>query len=287
MVDDFLARRLEAAQADNRVLGTQRAVWQVRPAEHYSGVYFDHKHLSVPVEYERDFKADPTRAMRDLGACATAALCPFFVDPSVVERAVTVGLRHPFDSDGRLEEWFTPGNGLPRYVHVDLALRRDACGIAMAYCREDPNALGEPIAVVELMHRLTAPPSGEINLSSPRELVLGLRRRGFEIAQVSYDGWQSADSRQMLERRGIPTRIVSVDRTLEAYETLREVAVDGRLEIYGYEPFLEEARRLELVEGRKADHPPGGSKDVADAVAGAVSEAIRGWRGSGLTARIV
>jgi hypothetical protein len=136
---------------------------------------------------------------------------------------------------------------------------------------------GRPVVVVELMQRIKAPPGGEVDLAAVRELILALRKRGFPIAQVSYDGWQSADSQQILRKQGMETETVSVGLT--AYETLKEVANDGRLRMYEFKPLLDECRKLELIRGKKVDHPPGGSKDVADAVAGAVSEAVKSWGG--------
>jgi hypothetical protein len=157
----------------------------------------------------------------------------------------------------------------------------------MATCVASDDPQAPPRVVVELMHRIEAPRGGEISLSAPRELIMALRERGFSIAQVSYDGWQSADSRQWLARRGIQTTTVSVDRTMEAYETLKELLLDGRLWVYEYAPFMTEMQRLEVVHGTKVDHPAGGSKDVTDAVAGAVSEAVRHCGRVGLRAQVI
>ena len=66
--------------------------------------------------------------------------------------------------------------------------------------------------MVELMHRIVAPARGEVDLAQVRELILAMRGRGFPIAQVSYDGWQSADSQQILRRHGLRVETVSVDR---------------------------------------------------------------------------
>ncbi|MCE5237310.1 hypothetical protein LLH23_02335 [bacterium] len=195
-----------------------------------------------------------------------------------------VEVRHPFAEEGRLADWFRPDDAVPRYVHIDLGLKKDACGMAMAKVVSEG---GQPVAVVELMLQLTAPAGGEVNLATPREIVLALRRRGFPIGQVSYDGWQSADSLQILRRHGVRAVTVSVDRDLGAYETLKELANDGRLRMYPFKPFLEECRRLELIQGTKVDHPAHGSKDVADAVAGAVSEAVKAWGGTDVRGRIV
>lgn len=285
--DDFFDGRLQAASIEERCFGSRRATWDVRPSGQYSGDRFVHEGIEAPVEYLRDFEVNPQRALRDFGARPTSGLHSFFSDASVIDRCVRDAGRHPFDASGRLCSWFRATHDAPRYVHVDLGLTRDACGIAMAFCENDDGQAGHPRVVVELMHRIVAPAGGEIDLSRPREIILALRDRGFPIAQASYDGWQSADSKQILARRGIATKTVSVDRTPEAYETLKGLALDGRLLVYRYEPFLAEARLLEFTEIGKVDHPPGGSKDVADAVAGAVSEAVRNWRSTGVRAHVI
>jgi hypothetical protein len=45
---------------------------------------------------------------------------------------------------------------------------------------------------------------------------------------VSFDGYQSADSRQNLATHGFTTGVVSMDRTTEAYDYLRDAIYDGR-----------------------------------------------------------
>jgi hypothetical protein len=193
-------------------------------------------------------------------------------------------LRHPFEGDGRLAEWFRTRDGAARFVHVDLGLKKDACGIAMA--KVETNPAGMPVVVVEMMNQIKAPPGGEVDFAGVRELILSLRGRGFPIARVTYDGWQSADSLQILRRKGIEAGVVPV--ALPEYETLKELANDRRLRMYEFRPFVEECKRLEMIRGNRVDHPPGGSKDVADAVAGAVSEALKEWRGEeGVRGRIV
>jgi hypothetical protein len=103
---------------------------------------------------------------------------------------------------------------------------------------------------------------------------------------VSFDGWQSIDSRQMLRQQGFAVKEVSVDRSEQPYRTLRDLVVARRVRWYRYEPLLQELRGLEWVRGVKVDHGRGGSKDVADAVAGAVSEARAGSGGAQLRARV-
>ena len=140
---------------------------------------------------------------------------------------------------------------------------------------------------VELMAQLTPPPGGEIDLAQVRSCILALRERGFVIGGVSYDGYQSADSRQFLQRRGLPAKIISVVRVMARYQLLRELAHEGRLRLYHYKPSLEEAAQLEVIRQQRIDHPRGGSKDVTDAVAGAVSEALLAGHGATVKGRVV
>ncbi len=285
--EDFMERKLLEAETNPQIYASRKAVWEVKPPGTYSGKTFQYADFQVPVEYEQDFKRNPQRALRDLAARPTDALEAFVSAPEAIEDACDPQMRCPLDEMGRWAGWFKASDNLPRYVHIDLGVKYDACGIAMAHCRPSSDDPDEPEVVVELAWRLQAPEGSEINLSRVRQLILDLRRRGFNIAQVSYDGFQSVDSRQILQRQGFRTKLVSVDRDLSAYETLKELINCGRLRMYRYEPLLKELRSLELVRGRKVDHPPRGSKDIADAVAGAVSEAIRAWGGGTITGHVV
>lgn len=275
---DFLERKLEEAKTNSRIYASRKATWELKPPGRYCGETFECEGLAVPVEYRDEFERNRMRALRDLGARPAEAFTPFLPDAEVLERAVDECIEQPLDAAGRVLTGTVPGRW-PRYVHVDLGLKRDACGLAMAHCEPGPGGTRAPLVVVDLIHRVAPPEGGEVEFAGVRELVLALARRGWPIAQVSYDGYQSVDSRQILRRQGLRVKLVSVDRNLEAYETLKEVLTQGRLRWPRHQALIEECKGLELVRGCKVDHRQGGSKDVADAVAGAVSEAIAEWRG--------
>jgi hypothetical protein len=57
------------------------------------------------------------------------------------------------------------------------------------------------------------------------------------------------------------------------YKTLRDGAYDGRLPMPYSELLLDELERLNR-NGKKIDHPPGGSKDLADALSCSIVGAI-------------
>jgi len=319
---DFIEGKLKEAETNPRIFASRRAVWEVKPPDRFCGQTFEHKGLHVPTEYYEEFQRDPNRAMRDLAALPQGAYHALFVDMDPLYSACTDS-RHPvIDEHLQLADWFrNEGDARPRYVHVDLGLRHDACGIAMAVAdtyhvgahgvrppdgdaytsdtaESHPNrenavgrasrlpseaastlsrgAASEPATTVtvELMTRFAPPPGGEVDLAQVREFIIALRERGFNIAGVSYDGFQSADSQQILRRHGFAVKTVSVDRDMSRYQMLNELAQQGRLTLYRYPPFFEEAAQLEIIREQKVDHPRGGSKDVTDAVAGAVSEAL-------------
>lgn len=94
------------------------------------------------------------------------------------------------------------------------------------------------------------------------------------IIAVSFDNFQSADSLQILASWGIEARKASTDRTNELYDTLRDVLYDSRLEGYYNEDLIAELQRLSKLKNGRIDHPPGGSKDIADALAGAVALSV-------------
>jgi len=335
---DFIEGKLKEAETNPRIFASRRGVWEVKPPDRFCGQTFEHKGLHVPTEYHEEFQRDPNRAMRDLAALPQGAYHALFVNMEPLYSAC-IDSRHPvIDEHLQLADWFrNEGDARPRYVHVDLGLRHDACGIAMAVAdtgvaNRNPytadledrhpclsnssdfasfsrgsdsqpaaaqagnnsaqqsrgagspfdrltalsNVEGQPVTTVtvELMTRFMPPPGGEVDLAKVREFIIALRERGFNIAGVSYDGFQSADSQQILRRHGFAVKTVSVDRDMSRYQMLNELAQQGRLMLYRYPPFFEEAAQLEIIREQKVDHPRGGSKDVTDAVAGAVSEAL-------------
>jgi len=282
--DDFIERKIkEAKQAPTRIFARRRAIWEVLPEDQEAiqvGDYFDLNGNQIPTRYRDDFMKNPEKAWRDLGARPSLVLEPFFRQMELIKQCVDPDLRNPVLPDGKLAPWFRGDRSFTYFLHIDLALVKDACGIAMAH-RE-----GEEVTV-DLMHRFTGSHEKEIDISEVRYMVLELCARGFLLGKVTYDQFQSASSIQELRRRGISSETFSVDRTLAAYQTLKELFYRKQIRFYKHEVFLREIERLELKEGKKIDHPPKGSKDMADAVAGAVFHAVNEEEMQIVTASII
>ena len=113
-------------------------------------------------------------------------------------------------------------------------------------------------------------PDSEIDFAAIREFIISLREQGFNITMVTYDSFQSADSIQQLRQAGFNADTLSVDKNTEAYDLLKELIYTKCCALPNHPLLLQELRQLEFIKGKKVDHPPRGSKDVADAVAGAV-----------------
>ncbi len=268
-VDDFIEKKVKEAETNKNIFARRRMLWESKPAHCFCGKTIDFQGYKIPVEFETEANRNPEAFKRDFMAIPTLALEPYFKRKEQIERCIDLKMEHPMDEYGRFKPWF---RGRPRtwfyYIHIDLAHRRDSTGIAMAHDEGD-------VVVVDFMLRIKAPPGGEIYFAEVREIIFQLQALNFRIDKITFDGWQSIDSIQILKEKGFKCEVFSVDRDTAAYDTLKEKIYSGKLKTYRYEPFLQEIDRLELKQGVKVDHPPGGSKDVTDAVAGAVYAAAK------------
>jgi hypothetical protein len=95
------------------------------------------------------------------------------------------------------------------------------------------------------------------------------------IEVVTADSFQSASLLQRMRRirnyagKRIRAGLLSVDRTLAPYSEVKQALRDGRLLYPDVDKVKQELRELMLDERRlKVDHPPKGSKDLSDCVAG-------------------
>jgi hypothetical protein len=265
-VDDFIEKKMKEAETNPNIFSRRKMLWESKPADRFCGRWIDFGEFKIPVEFELDARRDPEIFKRDFMALPALAIEPYFKCMDKVEKCIDPAMDHPIDEYGKFRPWFRSKPGTWHYIHIDLAHKRDATGIAMVHDE------GGKI-VVDLMHRIKAPAGGEIFFADIREMIFKLRDIGFRIAKVTFDGWQSVDSLQILREKRFNCDTISVDRDTKAYDTLKEKIYTEKIRYYRYEPFLEELRRLELREGQKVDHPPSGSKDVSDAVAGAVLSA--------------
>lgn len=275
--------------------------------------------IDVPGEFRRAFEEDIDRALRDIAGVATYNLSPLIRDRESVQDAVKDWLKSPFTTDKvtanlndntqlssffsrekvcRVEnsQWVPRLNpGAPRCIHVDLSLRRDCAGIAMSHLGgmrrvkrltvvgDDAGSESDvtaPYVFVDFMLRIVPPVGSEIDLSKIRGFIVFLSKL-YNVVSITFDGFQSADSRQLLVKQGLPATLLSVDRNDLPYLTLRNALFERRLAYYNYQPAINELLDLTHDTDRaKVDHPEKasddgpGRKDVADALCGSVHGAL-------------
>ena len=268
-IDDFIEKKMNETGENPKLYTVRHNSWEVKPAEQFSGKTFIKEGFEIPVEYEVEAKRNWDRFKRDYMAIPSLALEPYFKQQELIHACVDETLKDPVADKTTLFDWFKGVPGNQYFMHIDLSLVSDATGIAMVHKEE-----GKIIA--DLLLKIQPDKDHEIDLSEIRALVLALRQRGFNITKCTFDQFQSASSIQELTKMGIPSERLSVDSSLAPYETLKEEIYTGRFKMYKSNELLTELSRLELVHGKKVDHPPAGSKDLSDALAGAVYNCIVG-----------
>lgn len=245
--------------------------------------------IEIPLMFKNDFKNDPEKALRDLAGIPPQVGDAFIslvhrIDEARDRWVENHGTDSPVGVDGRIAPWFRAPDTLPRVAHLDIAYSGDgdALGFAMGHVRELVEIEGEmkPYIVIDMAFRAKAVSGGEIFLGDIRRMIYALGDDyGFKIKKITMDGFQSTDTNQQLRRRKIATDELSVDRDVLAYHDLREALYEGRIEFPPYEVKLNhgDTKTVEIIvkelselidEGLKVDHPPNGSKDVADSIAG-------------------
>jgi len=264
---DFIQQRYDSSIEKNepKTWAIKAATWEVNPTiERHQ---LESEYIRNPVEARARFECEPPH-MEDA----------FFRDADLVRNAFNVG-EDPLDEDGAYKKWFNGSDNYTRFIHVDLALKRDRAALAMVHCpglKDINTGLGVeslPVLNVDLVKSWEAAPGAEINFSSIRGLIIDLCRR-FSVAIVSFDQWQSVEMIQSLKGMGINADFHSVKKT--DYDTLMTSIYDKRLRGYWNKILVEdELLKLKLLNGTKIDHPTSGSKDLADSVAGAVFQSVQ------------
>jgi len=259
---DFIEQRYYGAKEkkEPKTWFIKAATWEVNPT--IKREQLESEYIRNPVEAAARFECNPPN-MEDA----------YFRDPDLVRKAFMLE-DNPMDEEGQFHNWFNGTDNQIRFIHVDLALKRDRAALSLVHClgfREVKTLNGVeslPIIKVDLVHAWEASINEEINFASIRQMIVDLCRK-FDVAKVTFDRWQSIEMIQSLRSLGINADFHSVKKT--DYDTLMTAIYDGRLRGYWDELLVEEELlKLRLFSNNRIDHPNSGSKDLADAVAGAV-----------------
>jgi hypothetical protein len=300
---DFISQRYDAVIADKEIVTkTHRFVMNPDLPEDQEGNYLDiewdedtiisYKYPGMfalkrptwvvnPTRKIDDFKlaffTDMGDAMQRFACVPTFSSDRFFKQEDKIREAMSI--RNPLDTHRRFEESFKPDPDKVYYVHADLAQKHDKCAVAIAHVDKWVNlqVLKDyqqvaPIVVVDAVAWWEPKVEGPVNLSEVKQWIQNLRRLGFNIGMVSFDRWQSFDIQNELKQVGMRTDTVSVAK--KHYEDMAMLVYEDRLVMPSIELLFEELIELKIVKQNRVDHPRKSSKDLADAVCGAIFGAI-------------
>jgi len=247
-----------------RVFALKRPTWEVNPTrsiEDFKVAFF-----TDPLDARMRFLCDPS--------IATDA---FFRNKQRLEECMSIS--NPVDDVRRIDESWKPKQDMIYYVHADLAQQVDKCAVALAHVERwvkvqvtDAFEQIVPIVVVDLIAWWEPRKEGPVDLSDVKNWILALRRKGVNLGQVTFDRWNSFDIQKELQSVGVKTDTLSVLKP--QYEDLAMLVYEDRVVLPHIELLLNELTELKVVNDRKVDHPRKGSKDLADAMCGAVYNAI-------------
>jgi hypothetical protein len=247
-----------------KVLAFKKPTWEVNPTRKID-------------DFKIAFYTDLADAMMRFACMPTYASDAFFKDRTKLERVMT--MRNPLDLSRRFDESFKPDPDKTYFIHADLAQKHDKCAVAIAHVDKWVNIQVikdyeqvAPMVVVDAVAWWEPRAEGPVNLSDVKNWIINLRRQGFNLGMVSFDRWQSFDIQNELQAVGIRTETVSVAK--KHYEDLAMMIYEERVAMPMIPLLLEEMSELKIMKGNRVDHPRKKSKDLADAVSGAVFGAI-------------
>jgi hypothetical protein len=228
-------------------------------------------------DFKLAFYTDLGDAMQRFACVPSFSSDAFFKQREKVQGAMTI--RNPIDQFKRFDETFKPDPNKKYYVHADLAQKHDKCAVAIAHVEKwvSVQVMKDyeqvvPVVIVDAVAWWEPKKEGPVNLSEVKQWIQNLRRQGFDLGMVSFDRWQSFDIQNELKSVGIRTETVSVAK--KHYEDMAMLIYEDRVAMPMIDLLFEELTELKIMKGNRVDHPRKSSKDLADAVCGAIFGAI-------------
>ena len=266
------------------------------------------KVIDVPVEYRDAAEKELVRFLMDIAGTVPGRAHRYFYNVEAVLRAfqlknpvlsmgdvAELALDTDFEGSDYLDEaaLLTKVQGrwkprihasAPRFIHIDLAKNDDVAGFAMCHIGDFARG-GSPIIHIDFAIAFQASARQPIDYDKILRLVYWLRDSGFNIAGVSYDSYQSQHSMNTLVKEGFTMSgtkgLRSVDRMKDVgrgkvqpeYYSFRSILAEGRIVLPNSVLLRREMLELLNLE-EKPDHDKNQTKDLIDAVVGAVANLV-------------
>lgn len=304
----FTDQKMLEAQKDSTIFVYDKRVWDIKPGDFGNQGWFNvfagdltrkpkvleedeevsdkerHLVVQIPEEFRGEFEKDVINALREIAGVSTLARHPFFLEVDKVDAAFkqreSIFSQPVVDFvEQRLtllkKNFWNPE--VPRFAHCDLALSGDSAGLTIGTVTGFKNVSGDkgqpaymPNIWIDGVLEVRPPKNCEILLGKIREVIIVLKKMGLNIVWVTFDQFQSSDSQQILRQQGLITGHQSMDEVpSRAYDFLKTATYEGRMNIPHHKKVHREIVMLEKdAKTGKVDHPPAGSKDCSDSLAG-------------------
>jgi hypothetical protein len=242
----------------------KRPSWEVNPLRHIE-------------EYKEAFYTDYYDSLQRFACMPTdRSKDTFFRNEQKIDHAMVI--RNPISRYRMIDESWKPDPTVKYYVHADLAQKQDKCAVAVAHVDhwstiEIGHGIKQtvPHVVVDMVAWWEPQKEGPVDLSEVKYWIMSLRERGLDIGHISFDRWNSFDLIRELNDRSFSSDTLSVAK--KHYEDLAMMLYEERVMLPNIPELKEEMMALKVVKN-KVDHPTKSSKDLSDAVVGAVYNAI-------------
>ena len=255
----------------------------------------------VPVDFKNQYIVNIVKALQDFSGFSVESTNTFFNNRNVFNSCIDDSIPSLFtktefvietqnDSPQNSIMFYLSGRQFPnpdkpRFIHVDLGLSTDACGISCCYKSGVKMVDGVEHATYsyDFSIRIVPPPAPKkISIARTEEFLIYLRDKlHLTIGMISWDQFQSSSSQQRLQELGFPVRYQSVDRTDKAYLYFSECLY---LNCVTFNSQFSDDIQHELFnlihyrDKHKVDHPSdtkhGGMKDRMDAIVGSLYNAL-------------
>lgn len=260
--------------------------------------------MEVPIEERQKFVLDMERSLMDIAAISVAYTTKF-LNYEIISQCYTEDL-NPFNqsilSIGikdtlEIKEFFILNRippevrKKPHFIHIDTSLTGDrtAIGDTCLFGRTKMETFdiqaNKTIRTYKTIYKhvfnieIECPKNSEISFQKTRDFILYLRQVGFNICGITVDGYQSADTRQILLTNGFENvDRLNFERTPEIYLNLRNALIEERIKLLKIDILERELLRVERNnQNGKITHPENtgdGHGDGADGLAGSLYNAI-------------
>lgn len=252
----------------------------------------DNKIIYVPrtTEYLTQFRSSPRLAIQEIAGRRTVAENAFFNSVSIFKEVFSRDnhifkkddLRVPLDSMVAIEdylydpEYFSHPDDPDcfRYIHLDIAEKKDRFGIASVYCKmiKYTSDEGEEIRkrkyFIDFCIGVSTIGKNAVDLLKVLEFIYGLKKKGYPIKKVSTDSHQGELARQVLRRHGVTTEYQSMEKTKDAYFFLKNLILTKTLVGFKNPILMEELAGLR-ENNKRVEKSKSTTDDLSDALAGA------------------